>query len=87
MDYLADGKNSDIVNLGTNEGYTVLEIAEMTRDITGIDYPIKRVGRREGDTATVIASNDKAERLFGWKPRRGLREIIESAWIWQKEKE
>lgn len=86
MDYIAERGGSEIINLGTSEGYTVLEIAEMVREITGIDYTINPVDRRDGDTATVIASNEKAERLLDWRPRRDLREIIASAWEWEKKR-
>lgn len=78
MDYLEKGNPSEIINLGSHEGFTVLEIASTTREITGVDFPIRRVGRREGDTPVVIASNDKARNILGWNPRRGLREIIAS---------
>lgn len=78
MDYLEKGNPSEIINLGSHEGFTVQEIATMTREITGVDFQIRKVGRREGDTPVVIAENIKARTLLGWLPRRGLREIIES---------
>ncbi len=79
MDYLDRADSSEIVNLGTNEGFTVLEIANMTREITQTNFPIEIVDRREGDTPVVIASRDKAEALLKWRPRRDLREIIASS--------
>ena len=76
MEFLDGGGSNEIVNLGTNEGFTVLEIANMTREITEKNFPIDIVAKREGDTPVVIASREKAENLLQWCPRRGLREII-----------
>ncbi len=84
IDYLAKGGESNLVNLGSHEGYTVLEIAELTKEITGRDFKVDLEGRREGDTATVLASNEKAREILGWFPKRGIREIIQSMWEWEQ---
>lgn len=84
MEYLQTGAKNQIINLGTNRGYTVREIADIVQEITSKAFPVEIVNRREGDTATVIASNSKAREILGWTPKYSLHEIIESAWKWEK---
>ena len=70
-------------NLGNGEGFTVREVIEMAREITGHPIPAEVVARRPGDPAILIASSDKIKRELGWKPRYAdLRSILESAWGW-----
>ncbi|MGL5259391.1 MAG: UDP-glucose 4-epimerase GalE [Lachnospiraceae bacterium] len=81
--YLLDGNESDIFNLGNGVGFTVKEVIDTARSVTG--HPIKAVeeARRAGDPATLIASSDKARKVLGWNPKHdSLAEIIESAWKW-----
>ncbi|HOP56790.1 MAG TPA: UDP-glucose 4-epimerase GalE [Bacillota bacterium] len=80
LDYLASGKPSDIFNLGNRKGFSNLEIVETASRVTG--YEIEHVfgPRRAGDPARLIASNLKAEKILGWIPKKGLEEIIRSAW-------
>lgn len=83
--YLAEGNDSNIFNLGNGIGFTVNEVIETTRKVTG--DPIKAVvsPRRAGDPATLIASSEKAQTILGWKPEHAdLEEIISSAWKWHK---
>lgn len=72
------------INLGTQNGYTVREVVEMAADVTGEDFPIEETDPRPGDPAKLVASNDKAERLLGWRPKRELKTIIEDAWRWKR---
>ena len=70
-------------NLVNGEGFTVKEVIEMAREITGPPIPAEVVARRPGDPAILIASSDKIKRELGWSPRYAdLRSIIESAWTW-----
>lgn len=70
-------------NLGNGEGFTVLEVIEEARRVTGHAIPHEIGPRRAGDPATLIASSDTIRRELGWQPRYpGLREILESAWEW-----
>ena len=81
--YLMDGGKSDVFNLGNGVGFTVKEVIETARKVTG--KPIKAVeeGRRAGDPAVLIASSEKAKNILGWKPEHAdLEEIIASAWKW-----
>ena len=81
--YLMEGNESNIFNLGNGVGFTVKEVIETARKVTG--KPIKAVeeGRRAGDPAVLIASSEKAKNILGWKPEHAnLEEIIASAWKW-----
>lgn len=79
--YLEQGNNSDVFNLGSGEGYTVLEMIEAAREVTGHPIPAKVSPRRAGDPATLIASSAKAKRVLGWQPKyNDVKSIIESAW-------
>ena len=80
--YLAAGNPSDVFNLGTGQGHSNLEIVDMVRQVTGLDFEVEIGPRRPGDAAMIWADNRKARRVLGWEPRYGLREIIEHAWRW-----
>jgi len=82
-----EGKvNSRVYNLGNGEGYSVIEVIEAVKRVTGAAIPVKVCPRRSGDAARVIASYDLAKVEMGWKPEYPeLESIIESAWKWQKE--
>ena len=83
MDYLMRGGESDIFNLGNGVGFTVKEVIDTARTVTGHPIPAKVTPRRAGDPAQLIASSEKARSVLGWKPRHAeLEEIIASAWNW-----
>lgn len=83
--YLMNGGNSDIFNLGNGVGFSVREVIETARKVTGHPIPVKDVERRVGDPAQLIASSEKAKNVLGWKPEHdSLEEIIASAWNWHK---
>jgi UDP-glucose 4-epimerase len=74
-----------VYNLGNGQGFTVKEVIETARQITGQPIPAEVTARRPGDPATLIASSDKIQRELGWQPRYpNLRDIIESAWRWHQ---
>lgn len=87
LDYLQAGNASDVFNLGTGTGTTVLEIVEAVERVSGA--PVARtIGpRREGDPPALVASADKARDILGWEPRHSdIDTIINTAWNWhQKE--
>jgi UDP-glucose 4-epimerase len=82
LDFLAAHERSEIFNLGTGSGASVLEVLHKARRISGQAIPAELVGRRPGDPTAVFADNRKARELLGWSPRYGIDEIIETAWIW-----
>ena len=83
--YLANGGKSDIFNLGNGVGYSVREVIETARKVTGHPIPATETSRRAGDPARLVASSEKAKSVLGWKPvHDSLEEIIASAWNWHK---
>ncbi|MPN49571.1 UDP-glucose 4-epimerase [bioreactor metagenome] len=83
--YLIAGGESDIFNLGNGVGFSVREVIETARKVTGHPIPEKETPRRAGDPAQLIASSDKAKKILGWKPEHdSIEEIIASAWNWHK---
>ena len=78
-------QGSRVYNLGNGQGFTVKEVIETAREITGHPIPAEVGPRRPGDPATLIASSDKIRRELGWEPQYPkLRDIIESAWRWHQ---
>ena len=72
-------------NLGNGVGYSVREVIEAARRVTGHPIPTTETPRRPGDPARLVASSEKARRILGWNPiHASLEEIIESAWRWHK---
>ena len=85
VEYLANGGESDIFNLGNGVGYSVREVIETARSVTGHPIPATEVPRRAGDPARLVASGEKAKKILGWEPKiKKLYEIIASAWKWHK---
>lgn len=84
--YLMAGNKSDIFNLGNGVGFTVRQVIDEAKKVTGVDIKVVEEGRRAGDPATLIASSEKAKRVLGWKPEYDdLSKIIETAWKWHSE--
>jgi UDP-glucose 4-epimerase len=84
LDFLATNKRSEVFNLGTGKGASVLEVLKEARRISGKEIPAEITARRPGDPSAVWADNRKAKAVLGWQPRYGLKEIIETAWAWHK---
>ena len=82
LEYLERGGSSDVFNLGNGTGYSVREIIETARRITGKEIKAVVEPRRGGDPSVLIASNKKAAEVLGWKPVLGLDQIISDAWAW-----
>ncbi len=85
MNYLMDGGESNIFNLGNGVGFTVKEVIDTARKVTGHPILAKITPRRAGDPAQLIASSEKAKTVLGWHPEHAdLEEIIATAWNWHK---
>ena len=83
VEYLMAGGESDIFNLGNGVGFTVREVIDAVREVTGREIKVVEEGRRAGDPAVLIASSKKARRVLGWNPEHAdLNHIIETAWNW-----
>ncbi|GKU76252.1 UDP-glucose 4-epimerase GalE [Paenibacillus sp. L3-i20] len=85
VDKLRGGSSSSIYNLGNGRGYSVKEVIDIARSVTGRDIKAVIEPRREGDPAVLVASSERARNELGWKPSRsGLEDIIKSAWKWHE---
>lgn len=82
VEYLSEGGGGAVCNLGSGGGYSNLEVAEMCREVTGLEIPIVYGARRQGDPASLVASNADARSVLGWEPRRDLRAMVADAWRW-----
>ncbi len=85
MEKLENEGTGGVYNLGNGQGYSVLEVIEKARAITGKDIPVGRSPRRAGDPANLVGSAEKAIRELGWRQNYpDLHTIIETAWNWHK---
>lgn len=75
---------SEVFNVGTGNGYSVLEIIKTFERVTGVKVNYKIVDRRPGDIEIVWADSTKANTILGWKAELGLEEMLKSAWEWEK---
>lgn len=86
MKYLKEGGNSIAFNLGSGHGFSVKEIIETAKRVTGIDFPVSYGSRRAGDPSVLIASSDLIKRLLGWNPQySSVDKIIGDAWQWHQQ--
>ena len=87
LEYLFAGNPSDNFNLGSGEGFSVLEMIEAARKVTSHPIPAEVAPRRAGDPAVLIANSDKARKVLGWKPtRENIEVMIRDAWCWEQNK-
>lgn len=84
LDYLERGGESVACNLGNGRGFSVREMIDAARRVTGHDIPVREEGRRPGDPARLVASAKLAESRLGWRPTRDIGAIIASAWEWHR---
>ena len=85
LEKLRRDRSSDIYNLGNGEGFSVKEMIEAARGVTGHPIPAKVTDRRPGDPPKLVASSKKAMEELGWRPRfRNVEDIIKSAWKWHQ---
>ncbi|MEK0317110.1 UDP-glucose 4-epimerase GalE [Cohnella sp. 56] len=83
LERLRGGGESAVYNLGNGTGFSVKQVIDVSREVTGHEIPAKIVPRRSGDPAVLIASSERARTELGWTPKHAdLRPIVESAWTW-----
>ena len=86
LDACAPGRHT-VINLGSGRGYSVREVVESVRRVTGHELPTEDHPRRAGDPAVLIASNERAAQRLGWHPQRGLDEMVADAWAFTRSRQ
>jgi UDP-glucose 4-epimerase len=85
LKYLRENDKSEIFNLGSGSGYSVKQIIDTAKKVTGINIKTVIGENRAGDPPTLIASSEKARKILGWKPKYDdIEKIISTAWNWHK---
>jgi UDP-glucose 4-epimerase len=83
--YLRAGGESLTCNCGYAQGFSVRDVVDVVKDVSGVDFAVKTSGRRDGDPAAIVAANDRIKRTLGWKPQHNdLREIVAQALRWER---
>jgi UDP-glucose 4-epimerase len=83
--YLRAGGESIVCNCGYARGYSVLEVIDVVKKVSGVDFPVKLSGRRDGDPAAIVAANERIRSAFGWTPRYDdLEQIVRQALEWER---
>ena len=87
LDYLLQGNNSQIFNLGNGNGFSVREIVEATERVTGKKIKVIECDRRLGDPPILVGSSAKAREILGWKPKyTDIQQILAHAWQWHQKR-
>lgn len=85
VEKLRKGGESSVYNLGNGTGFSVKEVIDIAREVTGHPIPAVVEARRSGDPAALVASSERARAELGWKPKHDqLKQIIETAWTWHQ---
>ena len=84
LEYILGGGKSDIFNLGTGTGNSVLEILEKVKKFTGVNFELKKNQARKGEYAKMVADIKKAEEVLGWKPKRTIEDSVRTLLTWYK---
>lgn len=87
LEYLMEDKNEsncEKFNVGIGEGATVLEVVNAFKKVTGQPLNFKIGPRRSGDVVSIYSNKEKASEKLGWEPKRGVDEIMKTAWAWEK---
>jgi UDP-glucose 4-epimerase len=88
LHYIMENDKSDDFNLGSNTGFTVLEMIQSLREVLDEEVPYILDKRREGDPAVLVASNEKAKNLLDWIPKHSsIKEILKDAVNWERNRQ
>jgi len=83
LEYLAGGGSSSVYNLGNGDGFSVREVIDSVKRVSGRDFEVVEAGRRAGDPPSLVASSKRIAKELGWKPAyTGLDSIVETAYAW-----
>lgn len=87
LEYLLAGGESEVFNLGNGSGFSVREVIETAREVTGLEIPAVESDRRPGDAPILVGSSQKVREVLGWNPNYAdLRKIISHAWQWHQKR-
>ena len=85
MDHLLRTNQSAVMNCGYGSGYSVKEVVDTAKKVTGVNFPVEETGRRAGDPPALIADSSRLKQSTGWTPKyNDLEYIIRTAWEWEK---
>ena len=85
LEQLVEGGESAAYNLGNGKGFSVKEVIDVARQVTGMDIPATVEPRRAGDPAVLVADSSQARQKLGWQPKIAeLESIIQHAWNWER---
>lgn len=88
LDYLMAGGESEVFNCGYGRGYSVKEVVDQAKKVTGVDFPVEYAPRRPGDPPELVADSKKIREKLGWEPKYDdLGFIIKTAWEWEKKRQ
>jgi UDP-glucose 4-epimerase len=85
LNYLRDGGDSITCNCGYAKGYSVLEVIDVVKNVSGVDFPVRISGRRPGDPSAIVAGNNRIRSALNWRPRyNDLKLIVQQALEWER---
>ena len=85
VEYLLKGGDSEVFNLGNGSGFSVREVIESAKEVTGSEIKIEERDRRPGDPPILVGSSDKATKVLGWRPQYpNIKDILTHAWQWHQ---
>ncbi len=85
LSYLRSGGQSTVLNCGYGRGYSVLEVIDVVKRVSGVDFPVEYAQRRAGDPAAIVAKADRVRAELGWTPQHdNLEEIVDQALRWER---
>ncbi len=85
LQYLRQGGRSDVFNCGYSRGFSVLDVIDVVKRVSGVDFNVRYVGRRAGDPAEIVAQSDRARAILGWRPTLDdLEQIVGQALAWER---
>ena len=87
LEYLLNGGESNIFNLGNGNGFSVREVIETVKQVTGREFKVEERDRRPGDPPILVGSSEKARKVLGWSPKYPeVKEIVSHAWQWHQKR-
>jgi UDP-glucose 4-epimerase len=87
LEYLLNGGESEVFNLGNGNGFSVREVIAAAQEVTGINIAVQECDRRAGDPPILIGSSEKAKKILGWQAHYlDIKDIVNHAWNWHQKR-